>query len=566
MAEKRERVLAGRYRIETAVGEGGMAKVFRGQDVVLGRTVAVKVLAPEFARDGRFVERFRREAQSAAALSHPNVVSVFDTGSDGPVHYIVMEFLEGRTLREVLAADGRLHPDRAAEIAESMCRALATAHHHGLVHRDVKPGNVMLTPSGEVKVMDFGIARVTTGEALTQTATVLGTASYFSPEQAKGEGVDPRSDVYSAGCVLYEMLTGRPPFTGDSPVSIAYKHVREDAPLPSSINPDVSPALDAVVMKAMAKNPANRYQTAVEMAEDLHRARQGAEVLATPILPGQPTEVVNRPVRHGHTEVMQALPEEERRDRGPWPVVLTTALVVALVGVAGFLLVRELTAEVPQVRVPNVEGSEVSVATDLLERRGFRVDPIRVASTEDPGIVIEQDPPAGELVDEGEVVILRVSAEPEPVKVPDITNMTVFDARAALAEVDLSIGATTSEPSDELEQGLIISQSPAPDEEAPAGSVVDVVVSAGPQTVEVPNVIRDDLEVARDKIRGAGLKLKRGTPESSDECPDPGTIARTDPEAGTAVRPNSTVMVFESLGPTFTPSPPPTITPSPTPT
>jgi beta-lactam-binding protein with PASTA domain/predicted Ser/Thr protein kinase len=564
MEEKRERVLAGRYRIESAVGEGGMAKVFRGQDVVLGRTVAVKVLAPEYARDGRFVERFRREAQSAAALSHPNVVSVFDTGSDGPVHYIVMEFLEGRTLREVLAADGRLHPDRAAEIAESMCRALATAHHHGLVHRDVKPGNVMLTPSGEVKVMDFGIARVTTGEALTQTATVLGTASYFSPEQAKGEGVDPRSDVYSAGCVLYEMLTGRPPFTGDSPVSIAYKHVREDAPVPSTINPDVSTALDAVVMKALAKNPANRYQTAVEMAEDLHRVREGAQVLATPILPGQPTEVVNRPVRH--TEVMPALPEEERRERGPWPVVLVTALVVALVGVAGFLLVRELTAEVPQVRVPNVVGSEESQATQLLERRGFRVDPIRVASTEDPGIVLEQDPPAGELVDEGEVVILRVSAAPEPVKVPDITQMTVGEARAALAEVDLEIGAAPSEASDEVEQGLIISQSPAPEEEAPAGSAVDVVVSSGPETVEVPNVICDDLEVARDKIRGAGLKLKRGTPENSDVCPDPGTIARTDPVEGELVRPGSTVMVFESLGPSVTPSPPVTISPSPSPT
>ena len=564
MEEKRERVLAGRYRIESAVGEGGMAKVFRGQDVVLGRTVAVKVLAPEYARDGRFVERFRREAQSAAALSHPNVVSVFDTGSDGPVHYIVMEFLEGRTLREVLAADGRLHPDRAAEIAEAMCRALATAHHHGLVHRDVKPGNVMLTPSGEVKVMDFGIARVTTGEALTQTATVLGTASYFSPEQAKGEGVDPRSDVYSAGCVLYEMLTGRPPFTGDSPVSIAYKHVREDAPVPSTINPDVSSALDAVVMKALAKNPANRYQTAVEMAEDLHRVREGAQVLATPILPGQPTEVVNRPVRH--TEVMPALPEEERRERGPWPVVLATALVVALVGVAGFLLVRELTAEVPQVRVPNVVGSEESVATRLLERRGFRVDPIRVASTEDPGIVLEQDPPAGELVDEGEVVILRVSAAPEPVKVPDITQMTVGEARAALAEVDLTVGSVQSQADDAVEQGLIISQSPAPEEEAPAGSAVDVVVSSGPETVEVPNVICDDLEVARDKIRGAGLKLKRGTPENSDVCPDPGTIARTDPVEGELVRPGSTVMVFESLGPSVTPSPPVTISPSPSPT
>ena len=566
MAEKkRERVLAGRYRIESAVGEGGMARVFRGQDEVLGRTVAVKVLAPEFARDGQFVQRFRREAQSAAALNHPNVVSVFDTGSDGPVHYIVMEFVEGRTLRDVLAADGRLHPRRAAEIAESMCRALATAHKQGLVHRDVKPGNVMLTPSGEVKVMDFGIARVTTGEALTQTATVLGTASYFSPEQAKGEPVDARSDVYSAGCVLYEMLTGQPPFSGDSPVSIAYKHVREDPQLPSQLNRDVSSGLDAVVMKAMAKNPVNRYQTATEMAEDLHRTQQGVEVLATPILPGQPTEVVNRPVRH--TEVMPALPEEERPGRSPWPLVLTTALVVALVGVAAFLLVRELTASGTQVRVPEVVGRQEDVARSLLERQGFSVAREEEASDQDAGVVIDQVPEPGDVVDQGSEVTIVVSQGPEMVDVPDLTGFTEQEAADELETVELTVGQTTEEASEEFDPGQVIRQSPGPDEQAPAGSAVDLVISSGPETVVVPSVICDDLEVARDKIRDAGLKLKRGTPEISDTCLTPGTIARTDPEAGEQARPGSTVMVFESLGPTPTLTPPPTtISPSPSPT
>jgi eukaryotic-like serine/threonine-protein kinase len=564
MVERRERVLAGRYRIQTAVGEGGMAKVFRAQDDVLGRTVAVKVLAPEFARDGQFVQRFRREAQSAAALNHPNVVSVFDTGSDGPVHYIVMEFVEGRTLRDVLAGDGRLHPRRAAEIGESVCRALASAHKQGLVHRDVKPGNVMLTPSGEVKVMDFGIARVITGEALTQTATVLGTASYFSPEQAKGEPVDARSDVYSAGCVLYEMLTGRPPFSGDSPVSIAYKHVREDPELPSRLNPDVSPGLDAVVMKAMAKNPANRYQTATEMADDLHRVEQGEQVHATPILPGQPTEVVNRPVRH--TEVMSALPEEERRGRGPWPVVLTTALIVALVGVAAFLLVRELTGSGQQVRVPEVVGRQEDVARNLLERAGFTVARETEAGEQEAGVVIDQVPEPGDVVDRGSEVTIVVSAGPEQVAVPDLIGDTVPAARLELGEVGLTLGTPQSEPSDEFEQGQIISQDPPADEMVDSGTLVSVVVSSGPATVAVPNVICDDLEVARDKIRGAGLKLKRGTPEFSDVCPDPGTIARTNPVEGTPVRSNSTVMVFESLGPSLTPSPTITISPSPSPT
>jgi serine/threonine-protein kinase len=422
----------------------------------------------------------------------------------------------------------------------------------------------MLTPSGEVKVMDFGIARVTTGEALTQTATVLGTASYFSPEQAKGEPVDARSDVYSAGCVLFEMLTGQPPFSGDSPVSIAYKHVREDPQLPSRLNPDVSSGLDAVVMKAMAKNPANRYQTATEMAEDLHRAQQGDQVLATPILPGQPTEVVNRPVRH--TEVMSALPEEERRGRGPWPVVLTTALVVALVGVAAFLLIRELTASGQQVRVPDVVGRQEDVARNLLERAGFTAARETEASEKEAGEVIDQVPEPGDLVDEGSEVTIVVSAGPELVEVPDLTGKTALEAADELEAVELIVGQTTEEASEDFEPGQVISQNPAAAEQAPAGSAVDLVISSGPETVAVPSVICDDLEVARDKIRSAGLKLKRATPEFSDACPDPGTIARTDPVAGEPVPPKSTVLVFESLGPSPTPSPTATISPSPSPT
>ncbi|HEX9891878.1 MAG TPA: Stk1 family PASTA domain-containing Ser/Thr kinase [Actinomycetota bacterium] len=555
MANGSKRVLAGRYQIEGAVGEGGMAKVFRGTDTVLGRTVAVKVLAPQFARDGQFVERFRREAQASAGLNHPNIVSVFDTGSENGIHYIVMEFLEGRTLKQVIAEEGRLHPDRASEIAEGVAKALGAAHAQGLVHRDVKPGNIMLTPQGEVKVMDFGIARVTTGEALTQTATVLGTASYFSPEQAKGEAVDARSDIYAVGCVLYEMLTGRPPFSGDSAVGVAYKHVREDAPLPSSLNPDVSRTMDAVIMKALSKNPANRYQSASDMAQDLARVRQGMPVAATPVLPGDPTQMVTRPVTQG-TAVMDALPEEDEEPGGSrtWLVVLVTVLVVALLGTAAFFLVRELTSGPPMVAVPNVVTLTQEEATQELEQAGFRVEVTQQPDAADEGIVFRQSPEADTQAEEGSDVRLFVSTGPEPVVVPNLFGKTVDDARAELAQAGLRLGAVVEEQTDEVQPGRIFSQDPAPDEEIKQGRAVDVTVAAEDTTRIVPNVVCKDLEDAKDLIEAQDLKMKVQGSELSLSCAE-GTVARQDPEAGEEIEAGKRVRVWESDGPPESPSP-----------
>src|SRR3954447_10106455 len=284
------RLLGGRYELGDVLGYGGMAEVHLGRDVRLGREGAVKGLRPDPARDPSFQGRFRREAQSAASLNHPAIVAVYDTGEDrngdSATPYIVMEYVEGRTLREVLEAEGRLMPQRALELTAQVCAALDQAHRAGIVHRDVKPGNVMLTPSGDVKVMDFGIARAVTGTGatMTQTAAVIGTAPYLSPEQARGEHVDARSDVYSTGCLLYELLTGGPPFSGDSAVAVAYQHVREEPVPPSRVEPDVSSSIDAIVLKAMAKNAANRYQTAGEMRADIERALAGRPVEATPLL------------------------------------------------------------------------------------------------------------------------------------------------------------------------------------------------------------------------------------------------------------------------------------------
>ncbi|MBA3277836.1 MAG: Stk1 family PASTA domain-containing Ser/Thr kinase, partial [Geodermatophilaceae bacterium] len=284
------RMLGQRYEVGEVLGRGGMAEVHRGRDIRLGREVAIKVLRSDIARDPTFQARFRREAQAAASLNHPAIVAVYDTGEDsvaaGDVPYIVMEYVEGATLRDVLKDEGVMDVQAAMTFAADICAALDFSHRNGIVHRDVKPGNVMITPGGAVKVMDFGIARAVSDSSatMTSTAAVIGTAQYLSPEQARGESVDARSDVYSAGCLLFELVTGGPPFTGDSPVAVAYQHVREDPRPPSTINPAVPPSLDAIVLKAMSKNPANRYQSAAEMRTDLLRAIAGQRVEATPVM------------------------------------------------------------------------------------------------------------------------------------------------------------------------------------------------------------------------------------------------------------------------------------------
>jgi len=327
-----DRVLAGRYRIEGQVGHGGMALVYRATDTVLGRTVAVKVLDAGHASDPTFVDRFRREARSAARLNHPNVVSVYDSGSDGPVHYIVMEFVEGQTLAELLAQEGPLAPERAAEIAKSVAEALSFAHAEGLVHRDVKPGNVMITPRGQIKVMDFGIARLTTAHTITQTSTVFGTASYLAPEQAQGLRVDGRADVYALGVVLYEMLAGRVPFVADSAVAVASKHVMEQPVSPSKWRRGVPPALEAVAMRALAKDPADRFKGAAEMAGALAAFGAGGTATVPAGAPGATAPLARTDVLPPVTRGAPGSHAAPRRSRWwiPALVILILAALLAL--------------------------------------------------------------------------------------------------------------------------------------------------------------------------------------------------------------------------------------------
>jgi serine/threonine-protein kinase len=556
VSEQRKRVLADRYEIESVLGQGGMARVFKGTDRVLNRSVAVKVLSPQFANDDQFVARFRREAQAAAALNHPNIVSVYDTGSQGDVHYIVMEYVEGRTLKDIIQQEGPLLPERATEIGAAVAAALAAAHEGGLVHRDIKPGNIMITREGEVKVMDFGIARTSTGDTLTQTASILGTASYLSPEQAQGEPVDARSDIYSMGCVLYEMVTARAPFSGDSPVAIAYKHVRENPVPPSRINQDVPASVESVVMKCMAKNPANRYQSADELREDLERVHRGGAPRATPVLADSTEMLTRAQMAPDQTAVMTGgiPPDGGRGGRRTWVAALAVILILAALGVAAYFLVKTLVPPEEVLTVPDVVGETEEDAVDTLEGLGFRVVVQNEFNEEERrDIVFEQDPEPDATAEEGDTVTITVSKGPKPIAVPDVLGESLEAAGEILGDAGFRIGDVTREESEE-DEGTVLEQSPIAGAKEQPDSFVDLVVSGGPGTVEVPNVVCEDIGQAQAEVTQAGLEFDEIGSRFSDDCPE-GTVAEQTPAAGTEVEEGSTVSVVTSEGPEPTPSP-----------
>ncbi|MBI4728365.1 MAG: Stk1 family PASTA domain-containing Ser/Thr kinase [Acidobacteria bacterium] len=559
------KVLSKRYELSRKLGTGGMADVLLGRDRTLGRTVAVKMLLPQFAEDPHFIARFRREAQSAAALNHPNIVAVYDTGSDDGINYIVMEFVDGKTLREIIREEGPLLPERAGEVASEVCAALAFAHSRGIVHRDVKPGNIMVTSDGSVKVTDFGIARAMSGESVTQTATVLGTAQYFSPEQAEGKPVDHRSDVYSLGIVLYEMLTRQVPFTGSSPVAIAYKHVKESPIPPSRLNPDVPPALEAVVMKALAKNPANRYQTAQELREDILRWLAGRPVSATPVLHdatgvvsplAEETVVVARGARapSATTRSLEAASASHRRAAG---YVLLTLIALAAAGALVWAAAGALTGP-RYATVPSVIGQAVGRAQDILKRKGFDVS-IEASVPSDEfasGMVMLQSPAPGERYQKGRTVTLTPSSGSQLVKTPDLRGKTESKAREILTKVGLKVGETTRRPSDSVPKDRVIEQSPKAGYSIKAGQPVDLVISSGKPTVLVPDVVGLTEDEARLRIEGRGLVPAVQYRASYFDCQqEPGRVCAQDPPPDTEVDQGSTVTIivaqpYESPSPT----------------
>jgi len=555
-----KRLLGGRYELGEVLGYGGMAEVHLGRDVRLGRDVAVKTLRSDLARDPTFQSRFRREAQSAASLNHPSIVAVYDTGED--VHdgvvspYIVMEYVQGRTLRQVLESEGRLLPQRALEITAQICTALDQAHRAGIVHRDVKPGNVMLTPAGEVKVMDFGIARALTGTAatMTQTAAVIGTAHYLSPEQARGEHVDARSDVYSTGCMLYELLTGGPPFAGDTAVAVAYQHVREDPVPPSRLESDVTASVDAIVLKAMAKNPANRYQTAADMRADIERALAGRPVEATPVLADDSTSLT--PV--GATTVL--LRQQQPR-AGRAAAYAGLALATIAVFIIALLVARNLlSGGSSEVNTPNVVGQSETDARAILAGKGLHVSDVteQYSTKVAQGLIISQDPAADILLKKGDGVSIVVSKGVHLVLVPDgLVGLPEDQARQALKAANLKVAQVIPQNSNQP-VGQVLNVNPPSGSQVPLGSGVALTVSNG--QVKVPDVVGKSVADARAQLIQAGFQVTLDPTTS----PDDAKVISQNPAPGSFVSYGSTV-TLRTDAPSPTPTPTPTGTPSGTP-
>jgi serine/threonine-protein kinase len=474
---------------------------------------------------------------------------VYDTGTDDGTHFIVMEYVEAKTLADYLAGGGRIMPERSIEIAEAVCDALSVAHAHGIIHRDIKPANIMITPKGDVKVTDFGIARVISGaDTLAQTAAVLGTASYLSPEQAQSQPVDQRSDIYSLGVALYEMVTGRPPFSGDSPVMVASKHVLEQPTPPSKVNADVSPELEAVIMKAMAKNPDNRYQDADEMKADLERARLGQGVQATPLLPESARTQRIAPTGPPTAVLPPVAPGDGERRRW-WIPALIILLILAVLGGGLYLLASSLlSTNTDSVEVPDVRGFTEDAATRTLREAGFDVTPEFRVTTDQAkiGEVIEQTPDPGTLLEKGETVTITVGKRPAQVEVPKLTGLTQDDAIAALEAAHLGLGTSSTQPSEEPE-GTVISQNPLPGEKVDKNSTVDIVLSEGPSEVTVPDVVCESLGKATSELEKAGFQVDVSEEtEFNVECPKNGQVAVQDPPGNSSAPSGSTVTLIES--------------------
>ncbi|WP_367321960.1 Stk1 family PASTA domain-containing Ser/Thr kinase [Streptomyces sp. HUAS ZL42] len=567
------RRLGGRYELGQVLGRGGMAEVYLAHDTRLGRTVAVKTLRADLARDPSFQARFRREAQSAASLNHPAIVAVYDTGEDYidgvSIPYIVMEYVDGSTLRELLHSGRKLLPERAMEMTIGILQALEYSHRNGIVHRDIKPANVMLTRNGQVKVMDFGIARAMgdSGMTMTQTSAVIGTAQYLSPEQAKGEQVDARSDLYSTGCLLYELLTVRPPFVGDSPVAVAYQHVREEPQSPSVFDPEITPEMDAIVLKALVKDPNYRYQSADEMRVDIEACLDGQPVAATAAMGSvgyggypddQPTTALRADPGAGATTMLPPMnpddggygyddrPDRRRQKKSNTSTILL--VVAAVLVLVGAILIGKWAfggggVGNDKVAVPNFVGQTLDDAKKLAVNAELQVTTTQKACEDQPkGNVCDQDPKLGTEVEKGSTVTLTVSTGAPKVAVPSVVGDSLEDAKATLEGDKYQFVVKTKEKESGEEPGTVLEQDPALGEEVEKGSTITLTVAKAEAKSTVPDVVGKSCDEAKAQMQANNLNGNCVEVDTQD--PNlVGKVVSTTPQANSQLDKGSTVQI-----------------------
>ena len=568
------KVLGGRYQVQDRIGTGGMATVFRGRDDVLGRTVAIKTMLPQYATDPSFAARFKQEAQAAAALQSPYIVSVYDWGKDGDTYFIVMEYLRGTDLKSGIRKHGALDCKKVAQIGSQIAQALSVAHKHDIIHRDIKPQNIMVQPDGNIKVMDFGIARAKNSH-LTQDNSVLGTAHYVSPEQTQGKELGPTTDIYSLGIVMYESATGQVPFKGDDAISVALKQVNEQPMPPSQLNPNVDPSLEAIILKCMQKDPAARFQTADELNRALRDYLAGrlsavagaTAAMTSPIAagvtnrlePGEGATAVSPRIQRDNryrpqTATEQAAEQEAERERKhSRNKKLGIFAAIALLAVIGAVVMALLNSGTKNYPVPNLSGLTKDQAIEAIEKDGhfqYKFSE-QYDSNVEAGYVVDQNPNQGREFPEGTVINFTVSKGPEPaasVTVPDLSNMTPEEAEAELAKYKLTGKSGNSEPSDDVEVGHVCRQSPGAGTSAKAGDTITYYLSSGPNEVEVPNVSGYSENNAKSTLKAAGFTDISVVYDNSDTVTS-GLVVRTDPSAGTKTAANQTITVTVSTGP-----------------
>ncbi|MGW1284230.1 Stk1 family PASTA domain-containing Ser/Thr kinase [Streptomyces sp. NPDC002586] len=572
------RRLGGRYELGQVLGRGGMAEVYLAHDTRLGRTVAVKTLRADLARDPSFQARFRREAQSAASLNHPAIVAVYDTGEDYidgvSIPYIVMEYVDGSTLRELLHSGRKLLPERAMEMTVGILQGLEYAHRNGIVHRDIKPANVMLTRNGQVKVMDFGIARAMgdSGMTMTQTAAVIGTAQYLSPEQAKGEQVDARSDLYSTGCLLYELLTVRPPFVGDSPVAVAYQHVREEPQAPSVFDPEITPEMDAIVLKALVKDPNYRYQSADEMRADIEACLDGQPVAATAAMGAvgyggypddQPTTALRPDAGGGATTMLPPMNPDDggygydegpgRRGRQPKKSHTSTVLLVVagILVLIGAILIGKWVASGGNSAdkpfgAPNFVDQTYADAQKMATNSDLKLAPPtrKPCDNEPKGKVCSQDPKAGTDVKKGDTINLVVSTGAPKVAVPSVLGKTFDDAKSQLEADQYKFNVERKDEVSSEQPGTVLNQNPTLGQEVQKGSTITLTVAKAEEKVTIPgDLVGKSCDDAKSELQNLGLAPGDCTQTPTADQTQDGKVLSTNPAAGQQVAKNTPVAI-----------------------